>query len=133
MCLRFKFCTHQRVCVLNFLKNVKFVAPYCTYCILNEYSVRYYYLLFSFLIYIEHPLRIFYTHSYVLVALHTGFLLCISFYFTLIFLFPSFSRIILQCVHPQVAYLRQTTLLVFLCLDQRESRVAVGGVWGGGK
>ncbi len=30
MCLRFKFCTHQRVCVINFLKKVKFVVPYCT-------------------------------------------------------------------------------------------------------
>ncbi len=30
MCIRFQFCTHQRVCVLNFLKKVKFVVPYCT-------------------------------------------------------------------------------------------------------
>jgi hypothetical protein len=30
MCLRFQFCTHQRVCVLHFLKKVKFVVPYCT-------------------------------------------------------------------------------------------------------
>jgi|LakMenE01Jun11ns_1017448.scaffolds.fasta_scaffold9911773_2 hypothetical protein len=30
MCLRFKFCTNQRVCVLNFLRKVKFVVPYCT-------------------------------------------------------------------------------------------------------
>jgi hypothetical protein len=30
MCLRFKFCTHQRVCALNFLKKVKFVVPYCS-------------------------------------------------------------------------------------------------------
>ncbi len=30
MCLRFQFCTHQRVCILYFLKKVKFVVPYCT-------------------------------------------------------------------------------------------------------
>jgi hypothetical protein len=32
MCLRFQFCTHQRVCILHFLKKVKFVdvVPYCT-------------------------------------------------------------------------------------------------------
>jgi hypothetical protein len=30
MCLRFQFCTHQRVCVLTviFFKKVKFVVPY---------------------------------------------------------------------------------------------------------
>jgi hypothetical protein len=30
MCLRFQFCTHQRVCtcILYFLKKVKFVVPY---------------------------------------------------------------------------------------------------------
>ncbi len=33
MCLRFQFCTHQRVCILYFLKKGKFVVPYCTYCI----------------------------------------------------------------------------------------------------
>jgi hypothetical protein len=34
MCLRFEFCTHQRVCVPNFLlENVRFVVPY--------YTVRY--------------------------------------------------------------------------------------------
>jgi hypothetical protein len=27
MCLRFKFCTHLRVCILHFLKKVKFVVP----------------------------------------------------------------------------------------------------------
>ncbi len=30
MFLRFQFCTHQRVCILYFLKKVKFVVPYCT-------------------------------------------------------------------------------------------------------
>ncbi len=29
MCLRLKFCTHQRVCILYFLKKVKFVVPQC--------------------------------------------------------------------------------------------------------
>jgi hypothetical protein len=28
MCLRFKFCTNQRVCVFDFPKKVKFVVPY---------------------------------------------------------------------------------------------------------
>jgi hypothetical protein len=31
MCLRFQFCTHQRVCILYFLKKVKFVVPYCPF------------------------------------------------------------------------------------------------------
>jgi hypothetical protein len=31
MCLRFQFCTYQRVCMLYFLKKVKFVVPYCAY------------------------------------------------------------------------------------------------------
>jgi hypothetical protein len=26
-CLRFQFCTHQMVCILHFLKKVKFVVP----------------------------------------------------------------------------------------------------------
>ncbi len=29
--LEIQFCTHQRVCILYFLKKVKFVVPYCTY------------------------------------------------------------------------------------------------------
>jgi hypothetical protein len=28
MCPRFQFCTHQRVCILHFLKKVEFVVPY---------------------------------------------------------------------------------------------------------
>jgi hypothetical protein len=28
MCLRFPFCTHQRVCILYLKKKVKFVVPY---------------------------------------------------------------------------------------------------------
>jgi hypothetical protein len=27
MCLRFQFCTHQRVCILHFRKKVKFAVP----------------------------------------------------------------------------------------------------------
>jgi hypothetical protein len=30
MYLKFQFCTHQRICILHFLKKVKFVLPYCT-------------------------------------------------------------------------------------------------------
>jgi hypothetical protein len=30
MCLRFQFCTHQSVCILYFLKKVKFVVPLST-------------------------------------------------------------------------------------------------------
>ncbi len=30
MCLRFQFCTHQRVCILHLLKKVKFVVPLCS-------------------------------------------------------------------------------------------------------
>jgi hypothetical protein len=29
MCHGFQFCTHQKVCVLHFLKKGKFVLPYC--------------------------------------------------------------------------------------------------------
>jgi hypothetical protein len=54
---------------------------------------------------------------------------CISFYFTLIFLFPLFSSIILQCVHPQAAYLRQTTCLSLLGPEKKQSG---SGRWGGG-
>ncbi len=28
MCLRYQFCSHQRVCILHFLKKVKFVVPF---------------------------------------------------------------------------------------------------------
>jgi hypothetical protein len=27
MCLRFQFCTHQRACILYFIKKIKFVVP----------------------------------------------------------------------------------------------------------
>jgi hypothetical protein len=42
MCLRFKFCTHQRVCVLNFLKKVKFLVPYWTVTIVWSTSSNFY-------------------------------------------------------------------------------------------
>ncbi len=31
MYLRFQFCTHHSVCILHFLKKVKFVVPYCAH------------------------------------------------------------------------------------------------------
>ncbi len=36
MCLRFKFCTHQRVFVLNFFLKVKFVVHQCAYRLIHR-------------------------------------------------------------------------------------------------
>ncbi len=41
MCLRFQFCTYHRVCILHFLKKVKFVVPYPTDIHLGEVFITY--------------------------------------------------------------------------------------------